>query len=1158
MNSGRLVSFPPAAPRRTALILWVVLTCWNAMTPAHADKWRWVDLRTSRHAARVQSAAVAGPDYAVADRVLVGVEPGVSPAAATSALRSVGGTVSARLAHGRVLVVELPAGTDIGGAVASLEGQPGIAYAEPDRRVTLAGPPLVSLPTPLRNPWFDALTRAVLPAAVPTDPEYVNQPHLPQIKAPGAWDIGTGSMDVIIAFVDSGIDLTHPDLSDRIWTNPGEIPGNGRDDDGNGYVDDVHGWNFYDGNNDVQARPVAGAANEQVNHGTLGASIAAAAANNWGTVGVAWHATIMPVKIFSHDGDTAVSTVIEAMQYAVDNGCKIMNLSIGAGFDASFAPPIVDLYRRGGLTVAAGGNENQQITTVKSTWVSPACNNGPAGRELIDNMVLGVGGVDGLDRKASWSNYDATSSSNFIEVFAPGLNIHGAGVYFPSVSGFTSYFTNNSGTSFAAPMVSGLCALLLGQDPSRTGADLIRIIRTTCDNIDAKNPGYAGKLGAGRINCARAMGADLPPAAPSDVQAADTVGDSGGSITVTWTKSADDGAGSDAVTGYIVSRAQGALPPASGATWVDLATVPKGTTSYVDNTTVDGIDYYYRVAAIDSSHRVDSNPVGPVQSRDDTAPDRVDTLTVRDHPLDSGGAIDLDWTGYVPPSDFAAFRIYRSSRPFTSVSDKTPLVALTDPSVRTYTDHTVVDGADYYYAVTAVDTHGNERKDVRVAGPVQSFANGAITFPAGTQMIATAVAPADADLATFLGLSPTAFRAARWDPATGTYQTYSGPTSPELLKARLGRGYWINLPAAHTFTPSGSAAPAGDFPVDVVPGWQQLGNPFFGPLDFSLSTVTYGSTVMDLFSADAAGILRSYAWTYNSTTRDYELVHPDFGTKAQVPPWTGLWVLADKPCTLTFARPSPTATGVAPTRTRATSADPSAWVVQLQARGDRSVDAANYLGVKSSANGVLSPPRGEGVELSFTSAPGLPAGNYATAFYSSAKATMTWDLQVTWNSPQSAVLILWPDLSSVPPTLSLVLTDLETGKRVSMRHQASYRFTPTQATGTRHLRVESRAVGSAVRVSALSAVPTPSGGMQVVFTLSADAACDVSVLNIAGRPVRMLETGATRTAGVNTLTWDGRSGSGTPVPSGQYLLRVTARSEDGTAATALRVMRVAR
>jgi subtilisin family serine protease len=1009
----------------------------------------------------------------------------------------------------------------------------------------------------LTSPWFDALIRAVVPAAVPTDPEYVNQPHLPQIKAPGAWDIGTGSSDVIIAFVDSGIDLTHPDLSDRIWTNPREVPGNGRDDDGNGYVDDVHGWNFYDGNNDVQARPVAGAGNEQVNHGTLGASIAAAAANGWGAVGVAWHATIMPVKVFGHDGDTAVSTVIEAMQYAVDNGCKIMNLSIGAGFDASFAPPIVDLYRRGGLTVAAGGNEGQQITTSKSTWVSPACNNGPAGRELIDNMVLGVGGVDGLDRKASWSNYDATSGSNFIEVFAPGVNIHGDAVYYPSVSGFNSYFTNNSGTSFAAPMVSGLCALLLGQDPSRTGADLIRIIRGTCDNIDAKNPGYAGKMGAGRINCARAMGADLPPAPPTDVQAVDTPGDSGGSITVTWTKSADDGGGSDAVTGYVVSRARGALPPASGATWVDLATLPKGSTLYVDNTTEDGVDYYYRVAAVDASHRVESNPVGPVQSRDDTPPDRVDTLTVRDHPLDSGGAIDLDWTGYVPPADFAAFHIYRSSRPFTSVSGMTPLAILTNPAVQTYTDNTVVDGADYYYAVTAVDSHGNERKDVTAAGPVQSFANGAITFPAGTQMIATAVAPADGDLATFLGLSATDFRAARWDPAAAGYQTYSGPSSPELLKARLGRGYWIYLPAAHTFTPSGTAAPAGDFSVEVVPGWQQLGNPFFGPMDFSLSTVTYGSTVMDLFSADAAGIVRSYAWTYNPATRDYELIHPAFGTKTLVPPWTGLWVLADKACTLTFVRPSATASAAAE-RARVAKADTAGWMVRLEARGDGSVDGANYLGVKAAANGVVSPPRGEGVELSFTAAPGLPAGNYATAFYAAAKPAMTWDFQVTWTRPQSAIQILWPDLSSVPANLSLVLTDLETGRRVSLRQQASYRFTPSGSPGARHFRVESRAAGGAVRIAALSAVPTGSGGMQVAFTLSADAACDVTVLNIAGRPVRTLEAGATRAAGVNTLTWDGRSGAGTPVPAGQYLVRVTARSEDGTVATALRAMRVAR
>jgi subtilisin family serine protease len=1139
-------------------MLWLVLPLLAQSSFADAGKWRWVNLRTSPHAARVQSAAMSGPDYAVADRVLVGVNPSTSAASTASALAVVGGSVSARLAHGRVLVVELPAGSDVAGAVASLQGKPGVAYAEPDRRVWLCGPAVVSASMPVRGPWLSALTRAVLPAAIPTDPEYVNQPHLPQIKAPGAWDIGTGSSRVVIAFVDSGIDPDHPDLSDRIWTNPGEVPGNGRDDDLNGFVDDVHGWNFYDDNNDVEARPVAGASNEQVSHGTLGASLAAAAANGWGTVGVAWQATIMPVKIFSHDGDTAVSTVIRAMQYAVDNGCDIMNLSIGAGYESSFSPPIVDLYNRGGLTVAAGGNESQQLTATKATWVSPACNNGLAGRELIDNMVLGVGGVDSLDRKASWSNYDATSSSNFIEVFAPGLNIHGAGVYYPSVSGFGSYFTNNSGTSFAAPLVSGLCALLLGQDPSRKGADLIRIIRSNCDNIDAKNPGYAGKLGAGRINCARAMGADVPPAPPTSVQAVDTAGDSGGSVTLTWTKSSDDGGGSGAVTGYVVSRAEGALPASVSGVWTDIATLAAGTALYVDATTADGVDYYYRVAAIDGTHRVESEAVGPVQSRDDTAPDRIDTLTVQDHPLDSGGAIDLDWSGYVGAPDIAIFRIYRSSRAFTSVAGKTPYVTLTNPSARSYTDTGVVDGADYYYAITAVDDHGNERKDVRAAGPVQSFANGAITFGAGTRMIATAVAPADEDLATFLGLSPAAFRAARWDPTTAAYRTYAAGSGSDLLKARLGRGYWLNLSAGHTFTPSGAAAPAGDFSVDVVPGWQQLGNPFFGPLDFSLSTVTYGGTVMDIFSAGDAGILRSYAWTYNATTGDYELVHPDFGLKAQVPPWTGLWVLADKACTLTFVRPS-SAASIAAARTRTASADPDAWVVQLQARGDNSVDAANYLGVKSSANGVVSPPRSDGgVELAFTDAPGLSPGAYATSFYASARQSMFWDLRVTWARSQSAIEVQWPDLSTVPSGLSLILTDLDTGRRVSMRHQAGYRFTPTASTGTRHLRVEARAAGGAVRISALSSAPTGAGGAQVVFTLSSDAMCDVTILNIAGRPVRVVETGGVHGAGVNTVTWDGRSSAGTAVPSGQYLLRVTARAEDGTAATALRLMRVGR
>jgi subtilisin family serine protease len=1124
----------PKAPHFSLSVFYLVAILLPVAALAVPGDTNFVQLGGPGHMVRAASRWV--PDLAVADRLLVGLKPGVrSAAVATNSVRALGGTVNRRLGRGRLLVVDLPAGSDILAAAAQYQNLPDVAFAEPDR--------------------------AVYPTATPTDPEYPSQTHLPQIKAPAAWDIGTGSSTVVIAFVDSGIDLDHPDLADRIWTNPGEIPNNGIDDDGNGYIDDVHGWNFYGDNNNVEAIPNGrdenhdGEPDEQVNHGTLGASLAAAAANGWGCVGVAWQATIMPLKVFPDDGTTAVSTVVEAMYYAVDNGAFILNLSIGAGYEASFTGPIVELWNQGGITVSAAGNDNQQFTDSQSTWSSPACNNGNS--PLTDNMNIGVGSVDSQDRKASWSNYDASTNRNFVDLVAPGVNLRGAGVYYPSVSGFTSYFTNNSGTSFSAPLVSGLAALLKAQDPTRTGADILRILRASCDNIDSANAGYAGKLGAGRINAARAMGAALPPGAPTNLAAADTSGDQGGSITLTWAKSADDGSGGNTVTSYIVSRAQGSATSA----WTDLATLAKGSVEYVDNTTTDGLDYYYRVAASDGVHRVESSTVGPVRSFDDNAPTRVETLTVQDRPADTGGVLLLDWSGYVAPSDLAYFRIYRDTRSFSSVSGRTPLATLNNPSARTYTDSTTVDGADYYYAVTGVDTLGNERKDVITAGPVQSYANGPVSFPAGLQMLGAPALPLDAHPATLFTLSTSALKYARYQPTSDAYEIYSGEPLSDFLKLGLGRGFWIKLPTATTVTPSGTTAPAGNFDIAVQPGWQQLGNPFFVPVDFSASTVTYGTITMDLTSADAAGILRSYSWTYNASTGDYELVHPLFGATTLVAPWRGFWVFADKACTLTISRPSGTSAVSSTPRVSTSAVASKEWPVQIIARSTTAVDAANYFGVCSTANGIQSPPRPSGgLDLSFISVGTASASSagYATSFFSNAASSMKWQARLAWDSPQGKVVLTWPDLSKVPADYNLYLTDLSTGVRTSMRHQTQYSFDTGQTPGERVFTLEASLRSSAgLQVTAMSVSQTGSGA-QIVFTLSRDAQCEVSVMNIAGRPVRTVESSRLHTAGVNSVAWDGRNTTGTKVPSGQYLVRVSACADDGTTASALRLVRVAR
>ncbi len=1089
-----------------------------------------VDLGGPARASRVTALGVARrvPRLAVADRVLVGVRPGmVTPQAISRSMQLLRARVT-RTIGGQLLVVDLPPGSDLRAAARSLATQSGVAFAEPD--------------------W------AVYPTKVPTDPGYVQQWHLPKIQAPKAWDISTGSATVVIAVIDSGIDLSNPDLAPQIWNNP--HPGK------SGHPNDVHGWNFWDGNNNVQAIPTGkdldgdGIPDENVDHGTLVAGTAAAAANGWGCVGVAWNVTIMPLKVLPSDGSTYVSTVVDAMTYASQNGANIMNLSLGSPYDESFTAPIVQMWNTGGLTVCAGGNDGVEITDDTSTWNSPTCNQGP---NQGDNMVLGVGGLDQNDRKASWSDYDGSTAKHFIEVFAPGMGIYGDAVYYPSVGGFSTYFTSDSGTSFSSPMVAGLAALLKAQSPSRTGADLIRIIRAACDNVDGQNPGYAGLLGSGRINCARALGAVLPPNPPTNVAAADTPADFGGSITVTWTKSSDDGGGANSVTGYIVSRATGSLPTTDSG-WTDIKTVAKGATSYADTTTTDGINYYYRVGATDGANRSESPGVGPVQSVDDLAPAAVTTLIAADHPLDHGGAIDLAWSGYVSAADVVGFHLYRATSAFTTTAGMTPLVTLANPTARAYTDSTTTDGVDYWYAVAAYNKAGRERQNVTAAGPVQSFANSAVTFPAGQRMLATPTVPADQDPATLFGIAAASLRYDRYDPVAGKYQAYAGKPLSDVLRLGLGRGFWVMFSGTVTVTATGSTAPSGGFTIPVVAGWQQLGNPFFSEVDFSSASVTYGGTTMDLPSAEAAGIMRSYAWVYNTTTKDYDLIQPDFGVSKYVQPWEGFWVLASKACSLTLPPPVG-ARGVraAAVRARALSASAGQWPVQLVLRSAGGVAAGNWCGVCSARGPILAPPPAANrAELFFDPPAGSPPGHYATAFSPVAQPRMSWDLKIAWSSPQGRVVLSWPDLSHVPAAYTLTLCDLGTGARVSMRRQASYALDAGSSAGVRSLRVEAvRAGAGAATITALS-VTGAAATTRVGFTLSAPATCDVQVVNAAGKLVRTLATGRAVAAGANVWVWDQRNASGARVPSGLYVVRLTAHGADGSMTSALRSLRVER
>ena len=199
-------------------------------------------------------------------------------------------------------------------------------------------------------------------AIIPSDIYYTDQWYLQKIKAKEAWDKVRESPNVIIAVIDSGVQINHPDLASNIWINHNEIPNNNIDDDKNGYIDDINGWDFVDNVADSSPKFTQGFTEVGIHHGTVIAGIIAASSDNAvGISGITWNAKIMPLKVLDDKGEGNTEKVVKAINYAVANGANIINLSfVGAGYNDSLNEAIRRAYIAGVIIVAAAGNEENQ------------------------------------------------------------------------------------------------------------------------------------------------------------------------------------------------------------------------------------------------------------------------------------------------------------------------------------------------------------------------------------------------------------------------------------------------------------------------------------------------------------------------------------------------------------------------------------------------------------------------------------------------------------------------------------------------------------------------------------------------------------------------------------------------------------------------------
>ena len=414
----------------------------------------------------------------------------------------------------------------------------------------------------------DAEPNYILKADVnPNDPRFNEQYALPLIGAPQAWDTRTGSIGtgkVVIGVIDQGIDFNHPDLAANIWTNPGEIDGNHIDDDGNGFVDDFHGFNFVDNNGTT----FSGLATED--HATHVAGIAGAAGNNnVGIAGVNWSVGLMSLRFLDEDGFGNTLKAIDAIQYArtmrnlwVSTGgtkganIRVLNASFGGAlFSQQFLDAINQANTAGLLFVAAAGNVDNGTLEPNNDLVPHFPSNFAAPN------IISVAASNSSDALTSFSHFGATT----VDIAAPGNAIL-------STTPNNTY-SSFSGTSMAAPQVSGAAALLWAQNPNLTVQQVKNILMADGNVIT----GFADKiLSQRRLNVGNSMAGVIS----GDVTPPGTVGSfhinsqNGRNLNVGWTASGDDGANGNASLYQIdftdgtsgqVSTLKGVIPKNSGS-----------------------------------------------------------------------------------------------------------------------------------------------------------------------------------------------------------------------------------------------------------------------------------------------------------------------------------------------------------------------------------------------------------------------------------------------------------------------------------------------------------------------------------------------------------------------------------------------------------------
>ena len=405
-----------------------------------------------------QAKQAESADYAQG-QLLVRFRPGVAPDRARHLLDQQNATQIRNIPNLEVKVLHLPPSMTVEQAITTFQRIPEVEFAEPN----------------------------YILHAVQTTGDWQDNQWAPQkLQAPEAWQQIPNPYPAIIAIVDTGVDYRHSQLQPNLWTNQAERDGSpGIDDDQNGYIDDLHGWDFANNDN----IPL-----DDHFHGTHVAGIAAATTTS-NMTGICPFCRVMPVKVLGADGSGTLDVVASGITYAADQGAQVINMSLGGSAGAATLQQAVDYaWTRGVVVVAAAGNDGVDARLYPAAY----------------SNAIAVASTNSKDFRSCFSNY-GNYTDPYVSVASPGESIYSTTPL--DASGNDTYGTY-SGTSMATPHVSGLAGLLFAQNPQRTNADVREIIEATTNDLGPL--GADPFFGTGRINAYRAVSDLRDPTAPPE------------------------------------------------------------------------------------------------------------------------------------------------------------------------------------------------------------------------------------------------------------------------------------------------------------------------------------------------------------------------------------------------------------------------------------------------------------------------------------------------------------------------------------------------------------------------------------------------------------------------------------------------------------------